>query len=287
MLVVSLPRPPAKNASSPRSPQPDSLFERKEPPMCYSSPGFRSLLIAPALLPFLLLVSPKMGNNNPPVAVNDSFTVHGRTQIDILANDSDPDVNDSIHFDRIADYPMHGVVALPTPSSPYYFYVPNPGYIGSDTFTYRIQDAVGAYSEFATVTLDVRNSAPTAGNNSFPIHGFTRFGEADLLANDSDPDGDPIFFDTVQTYPQNGILYIPSGHAPQGYTPFPGYTGSDSFTYRIYDNLGLSANVTVTLEVRNSAPTPGNDSFTIHGFTRFGEADLLANDSDPEDRKST
>jgi len=128
--------------------------------------------------------------------------------------------------------------------------------VGSDSFTYRIQDGYGAYSGFATVTLDVRNGAPTAGNDSFTIHGFTRFGEADLLANDSDPDGDPISFDLVLTYPQHGALYIPNGRAPQGYTPDAGYTGTDSFTYRIYDNLGLYATATVTLDVRNSAPTP-------------------------------
>jgi RHS repeat-associated protein len=253
--------------------------------MFHSSRRFHSLLIAPFLLPFLMLVSPKNSDNNPPVAVDDSIVVHGlkpiNTPTDLLGNDSDPD-GDAISFDRVLDYPQHGNLYIPNGNAPQ-GYTPNSGYTGPDSFTYRIQDARGAYSNVATVTLDVRNSAPTPGADSYTIHGFTSFGTPNtLMANDSDPDGDDISFDRVLTYPSHGNLYIPSGNIPQGYTPFASYTGSDSFTYRICDNLGLCADTTVTLDVRNNAPTPGNDSFTIHGFTRFGESDLLANDTDSD-----
>src|SRR6266568_2345319 len=212
----------------------------------------------------------------------DSFAIHGFTRFgeaDLLANDSDPD-GDSISFDRILTYPEHGDLYIPNGIPPQ-GYTPNQGYTGSDSFSYRICDNLGLCGS-ATVTLDVRNNAPTAAPDSFVIHGFTRFGEQELLANDTDPDGDSISFDRILTYPEHGALYIPSGIPPQGYTPNQGYTGSDSFSYRICDNLGLCGSATVTLDVRNNAPTAAPDSFVIHGFTRFGEQDLLANDSDPD-----
>lgn len=105
--------------------------------------------------------------------------MHGGTQLNIIANDSDPDFNDSIFFDRIGDYPQHGGFYGPNSSSP--FYIPNSGYVGSDTFTYRIQDSNGAFSGFATVTLDVRNTTPAPGSHSYTVHGLTLFGTLNEL----------------------------------------------------------------------------------------------------------
>lgn len=245
---------------------------------------FHSLLTVPVLFPFLVLINSGASDNQPPVAVDDAFQVHGFTRFgeqDLLANDSDPD-GDAIYFDRVFDYPQHGNLYIPYGNAPQ-GYTPNAGYTGPDSFSYRLRDAHGAYSNVATVTLDVRNSAPTPGADSFTVHGFTSFGTPNtLLVNDSDPDGDAISFDRVLTYPQHGNLSIPFGNIPQGYTPFTSYTGPDSFTYRICDNLGLCAGTTVTLDVRNNAPTAGADKFTIRGFTRFTSDDLLANDSDSD-----
>ena len=48
----------------------------------------------------------------------------------------------------------------------------------------------------------------------------------------SDVDGDPLTFEIVDS-PSNGIL---SGTAPDlNYTPGSGFTGSDSFTFRVSD----------------------------------------------------
>ena len=82
-----------------------------------------SLLLLPAILPILfwpenlLTAIPTAFSENsrgeinqPPVAVDDSFTVHGSTQLpSVLANDSDPD-GDSIHFDSYVTLPQHGTL---------------------------------------------------------------------------------------------------------------------------------------------------------------------------------
>lgn len=63
------------------------------------------------------------------------------------------------------------------------------------------------------------------------------------LANDSDPDGDPLTYTAVtpaakgNAYLQGGALY---------YKPFLGETGTDSFTYTVTDGQGHTATATVT-----------------------------------------
>lgn len=75
--------------------------------------------------------------NSPPVAVDDFYTVHGATPIgSFLVNDSDPD-GDSISFHDVVTSPAHGTLGgFPQPG----FYTPQQGYVGPDSFTYRIRD---------------------------------------------------------------------------------------------------------------------------------------------------
>ncbi|UWQ48125.1 cadherin-like domain-containing protein [Leisingera aquaemixtae] len=68
-----------------------------------------------------------------------------------------------------------------------------------------------------------------------------------LLANDSDPDGDPITFGSF-TAPANGTL-TDNGDGTLTYTPNAGYEGPDSFTYMISDDGGLSDTAAVNVAV--------------------------------------
>ena len=235
---------------------------------------FHSLLMLPALLSLMFLTR-SGAPGSPPVVVNDSFPVHGTTQLgNLLANDFDPD-GDGIFFDSYGSSPQHGGLFGPSLAAP--MYSPNSGFVGTDSFTYRICDTTSACSGFATVTLNVSNNAPTPGNDSFAVHGLTQLGN--LLVNDTDPDGDPIHFVSIVIQPQHGALQNSNLQFP-AYSPNLGYTGADSFTYRICDNLGFCADSTVTLNVVNNPPTPGNDSFSVHGLTQLGN--LLVNDTDPD-----
>ncbi|HXM51509.1 MAG TPA: Ig-like domain-containing protein [Pyrinomonadaceae bacterium] len=183
--------------------------------------------------------------NSPPTPVNKSFTVHGYTLLgDLLSGDSDPD-GDSLNFNSIQTYPQHGsLFTSPTLQTP--AYSPNSGYTGPDSFVYQICDSLGLCAN-ATVTLNAVNSAPTPLNKSFTVHGYTLLG--DLLSGDSDPDGDSLNFDSIQSYPQHGSLFTSPTLQTPAYSPNSGYTGPDSFTYRICDSLGLCGIGTVTLTV--------------------------------------
>ena len=81
------------------------------------------------------------------------------------------------------------------------------------------------------------------------------------LGNDSDPDGDPLGV-AVVTQGANGTVAV----NPDGtllYTPNPGFTGADSFTYTVTDGNGGTDTAGVALYVGNATEGgPGNDSLT-------------------------
>ncbi|MDQ3458788.1 MAG: cadherin-like domain-containing protein, partial [Deinococcota bacterium] len=68
-----------------------------------------------------------------------------------------------------------------------------------------------------------------------------------VLANDEDPDGDPLTV-TVVSNPANGSAAINEG-ATVTYTPNEGFVGTDAFTYEIADGRGGAATATVTVQV--------------------------------------
>jgi ELWxxDGT repeat protein len=83
-------------------------------------------------------------------------------------------------------------------------------------------------------------------------------GEGNVLANDSDPNGDPLTAILVSG-PTNGTLTLnPNGMF--NYTPNSGFTGTDTFTYKANDGSLDSSVATVTITVTaapvvNQAPT--------------------------------
>lgn len=105
-----------------------------------------------------------------------------------------------------------------------------------------------------------------------------------VLANDSDPDGDPLSIVSVGQ---------PSGGSVERvgpaiiYTPAPNWSGVDGFDYRIEDGRGGSATATVSVAVRsvNDPPVATDDAFSTPAGTALtiADAELLANDTDLED----
>jgi hypothetical protein len=80
----------------------------------------------------------------------------------------------------------------------------------------------------------------------------------DVMANDSDIDGDAISLVSVNT-PTNGTALIVSGQIE--YTPLAGYYGADSFTYVIEDVFAAQATATVFVDVVTSSLVSwGDDS---------------------------
>lgn len=66
-----------------------------------------------------------------------------------------------------------------------------------------------------------------------------------------DPEGDPLLFEILE-YPEKGLLTLQNtSHGDFCYTPYSGYSGEDSFTYRVrdsYGNYSAPATVRVTID---------------------------------------
>jgi len=100
-----------------------------------------------------------------------------------------------------------------------------------------------------------------------------------VLANDSDPDGDTLSISSVSA-PANGSATI-NGDTID-YTPNPDYYGTDSFTYTITDGTDTAtATVTVTVNGVNDAPLAVDDSADTEQETTVS-IPVLSNDSDPD-----
>src|SRR5262249_7168642 len=81
-----------------------------------------------------------------------------------------------------------------------------------------------------------------------------------VLANDHDPDGDPLTV-TAVTAPAHGTATVNDNGTPANpaddfvlYAPAADFAGTDSFSYTISDGLGGTADATVTVTVNNGAP---------------------------------
>jgi Bacterial Ig domain/Domain of unknown function (DUF6531) len=133
---------------------------------------------------------------------------------------------------------------LGTPSGTYtVWYEAAPGYSGTDSFTYRICDRFNA-CDTATVTVTIANQKPIAIDDSYKVTVGQFIGP--LTRNDSDPDSDTLTL-TITSAPLHGWLGTPGGTYTAWYEPQPGYSGSDSFTYRVCDRFNACAAATVTI----------------------------------------
>lgn len=219
--------------------------------------------------------------NRPPVAVDDAATTAPGTAVTIavLANDSDPD-GDALTV-LSATQPGNGSVVVGAGGA--ITYTPAAGFTGTDSFTYTIADPDGlTASATVTVTVQAAGNRPPVAN---PDSAVTRSGQPvqiDVLANDTDPDGDPLAVAAVGQ-PANGTAVL-GGDGRITYTSLPGFVGTDTFTYTVRDGRGGSATGQVTVQVNpdgNLPPVAADDFAEVYKAGRVN-IDVLANDSDPD-----
>lgn len=108
--------------------------------------------------------------------------------------------------------------------------------------------AIAPDGSTATIPVEivVTNPAPTAINDTAQTAAGTSVVIAPL-ANDSDPDHDPLSIVSVGTPSHGTVTVNPDGTVI--YTPTPGYTGPDSFTYSVTDSQGGTSIATVNVNV--------------------------------------
>src|SRR6185312_6539227 len=108
-----------------------------------------------------------------------------------------------------------------------------------------------------TTTIGPKEHVPVAVDDSATVAPNSSGNPIDVLANDSDADGDALTITAVST-PAHGTA-IAAG-ANVDYTPAANYLGDDTFTYSITDGRGgtASATVHVTVGLPNQPPVAGS-----------------------------
>ena len=105
-----------------------------------------------------------------------------------------------------------------------------------------------------------------------------------VLANDSDADGDPLTVSAVTPGAHGGVAVVGGGIVI--YSPDPDYHGADAFTYTIDDGHGGTdtATVSVTVTPVNDPPVAHNDAYSTPSDLPLAIAapGVLANDTDAD-----
>lgn len=192
--------------------------------------------------------------NDAPVATPDEYSTDEDTALDVSAEDgvlqNDHDVEASSLSATLATSTSHGSLIFNSDGS--FSYAPATNYNGSDSFTYKPYDG-SAYGTVVTVTLTINSvdDAPVATDDSVTLNEDTPT-TINVLGNDSDvdkvtnPGAEHLTLSEVSDPPHgtativsNQVLYVPDGD----------YNGSDSFTYTVIDDSGLSDTATVNLTI--------------------------------------
>ncbi len=121
----------------------------------------------------------------------------------------------------------------------------------------------------ATVTLAPVNPGPDAVDDSTSTAYLTPV-VVDLLANDSDPDGDPISVVSASVPAAQGTVAFDGTHWV--FTPAVGFSGAATITYTIADQDGGTDTATHTVTVANAPPVP-HDPDPAPGTPAFDTVD--------------
>ena len=171
----------------------------------------------------------------------------GQTLVFVVATDNDP------LFASLPDIdPLSGDLT----------YTPAPGTAGTAHVSVVLIDGGGtanggldtSIAQTFDITVVPTSDPPTAQDDSATTDEDVPI-TIDVLANDSDPENDPLTVINVDTATTLGSVVIdPAGTLT--YTPVPNFSGIDSFAYTVSDPSGGTdvASVTVTIGAVNDLP---------------------------------
>ncbi|MEX0270554.1 Ig-like domain-containing protein [Leptolyngbyaceae cyanobacterium UHCC 1019] len=225
--------------------------------------------------------------NDAPTANNDVYNVAPSgslniTALGVLSNDTD--VEGSPLTASLVTAPSSGTFTLNPDGS--FTYVPQAGFSGNVSFTYVASDGVSV-SNTAIATISVSSNAPpVAAPDLFIGAANTLLTTGNVLANDTDTDGNIPLTASVITTPTNALSFTLRPDGTFSYQPTPNFSGVDTFTYAAIDSLGAVSSVAIaTFSIAaNAAPVAQNDTYTVNAGSPLNITPLgiLSNDTDLE-----
>jgi large repetitive protein len=226
--------------------------------------------------------------NDPPNAVNDAFTVAGESagaSLAVRANDTFlPDGTETLTVASVTQ-PANGTTTITgTGGTTAVLYVPDPGYVGPDPFTYTLSDGVGG-TDSATVSITVTPPVPVANDDAVSVAEDVP-GFLDVLSNDTGLSDTPLVV-AITVAPTHGTAVV-QGNQTVLYSPAANYHGADAFTYRVTDSTADTdtAEVAVTVTPVDDHPAAVDDARTIEEDSTAAIA-VTANDTGTGDQPLT
>lgn len=202
-----------------------------------------------------------------PTSSSDSYAISYNTPLvvqapGVLANDNAPNATVAV----VGAVSSGNLVLNPNGG---FTYTPQTGFSGNAQFTYRATNA-GGPGNVATVSIAVGTpGAPTAANDAYSTTAGITLGLASpgVLANDTSPGGAALTAQLVSPTSNGGVSL--SGNGSFTYTPNPGFTGTDAFTYRVNNGSALSNVASVTITVA-AVPTIAQPPVGLFAHTVAG-----------------
>ncbi len=223
--------------------------------------------------------------NDAPIANDDSYSLDedaNLIQTTLLDNDSDAEGDPLSTLVQSGTTSKGGSYSIDAIGG--FSYTPAVDFFGSDSFTYQVSDGAATSSATVNLTINGVNDAPQVGDDSYTGSEDQVLAKSDLLANDMDPEGDPLSTVAESVVSVSGASVVIDANGGFSYTPPSNFYGADSFTYRVTDgNATGSGTVSLLLASVNDAPTPVADSFTLVEDGTLSNQELLLNDTDPDD----
>ena len=230
---------------------------------------------------------PALTKHQPPVAKDDPVTVRAGdiVTVDVLANDYHPDDSRMFLADDLVTEPTAGIAFVN--NDRVRFQAPNePGQYVAD---YRVLDAFGESAAASVVfTVTEVNEETNRDPQPLPVVARVLAGgtiRVDLPLQRIDPDGDSTQLLRLPTGPTLGTVEE-LGPDFLTYTASPAGTGTDTFTYQVYDAFGATGTAEIRIAVIPAPEVPSRpnavpDSVSVRPG-RIAQVDLRANDSDPQ-----
>ncbi len=187
--------------------------------------------------------------NNPPTAESGIIEVQEDSPENITLTAKDSDRNKLLY--RVTTRPSHGTLSGTAPNL---IYTPALNYYGPDSFAFFVND--GKFdSNSATVSITVKpvNDPPVANQES----ATTKVDKpVSLTLTGSDIDSQDLKF-YIRTEPKHGKLSLVQNFGTNGklvYSPDPGFTGTDIFTFKLNDGKLDSEPATVAIDITPNNP---------------------------------
>lgn len=194
--------------------------------------------------------------NDPPVASD--VTLAGWQDTPLAVALVATDVEGAPLTASLAGAPAHGSVSV---SGMEALYTPEPGWYGTDTFTWTVSD--GAATDTGVVTIEV-----AFVDSSVEMDGGSLVLDEDTVASTPltavSENGSDVFTYAVASAPLHGEVSIAGDVAT--YTPAPDYFGDDSFLLTATDGTGARsapARFTVVVDPVPDAPTAASTTVTV------------------------